>query len=486
MDFNAMLNSFWQTLVERLPHVLMALGILIVGWIIAVVVRAIVRKGLGLIKLDELVVKNTESKMNLENGIALGAYYVVLVLALIMFFDALNLNTVSGTLQGLVDEFFGFLPNLIGAAALAVVGWVLATIVRRVVSAGLGKTTIDEKLQTSAGMKPMSKSIGDILYGLVLLMFLPMVLSTLRLNGLLDPVRNMIDDMLASLPNILAAGLLGLFGWYLANLLRNLVVNLLQTTGVDKLGARAGLKGTMPLSRLIGLLVFIFVFVPTMIAALNELGIDAIAVPATAMLQEMMDAIPNIFSAAVILAVAWLVSGFVADVITKLLGGLGFDNVPAKLGLRALPQGTSPSKFVGKVIVFFVMLFAVVEAANALGFSQVSDLVALMIAFGGQVLLGIAIISVGLWIANLAHAALSRQAGANATFFAGLARVAILGIVFAMGLGAMDVAPRIVEAAFILTLGAVAVAFALSFGLGGREAAGKQMEHWLSKLRRQG
>ena len=58
-----------------------------------------------------------------------------------------------------------------------------------------------------------------------------------------------------------------------------------------------------------------------------------------------------------------------------------------------------------------------------------------------------------------------------------------MGVVFAMGLGAMEVAPRIVEAAFILTLGAVAVAIALSFGLGGREAAGKQMEYLLARMR---
>ena len=66
---------------------------------------------------------------------------------------------------------------------------------------------------------------------------------------------------------------------------------------------------------------------------------------------------------------------------------------------------------------------------------------------------------------------------------AGLARFAILGVVFAMGLRAMDLANEIVNAAFYLTLGAVAVAVALSFGLGGREAAGKQMEHWLGRSR---
>ena len=60
----------------------------------------------------------------------------------------------------------------------------------------------------------------------------------------------------------------------------------------------------------------------------------------------------------------------------------------------------------------------------------------------------------------------------------------ILGLVLAMGLRAMGIADSIVELAFGLVLGAIAVAVALSFGLGGREAAGRQMEHWLSRMRR--
>jgi len=66
---------------------------------------------------------------------------------------------------------------------------------------------------------------------------------------------------------------------------------------------------------------------------------------------------------------------------------------------------------------------------------------------------------------------------------ANTARFAILGIVIAMGLRAMGLADDIVNLAFGLTLGSVAIAVALSFGLGGREAAGRQMEHWLSQLR---
>jgi hypothetical protein len=66
---------------------------------------------------------------------------------------------------------------------------------------------------------------------------------------------------------------------------------------------------------------------------------------------------------------------------------------------------------------------------------------------------------------------------------AGIARYAILGLVLAMGLSAMGVAEEIVNMAFALVFGAVAVAVALSFGLGGREAAGRQMEHWMARLR---
>jgi len=243
----------------------------------------------------------------------------------------------------------------------------------------------------------------------------------------------------------------------------------------------------MSLSRLAGLLVFVFVFVPALVQALDALKMQAVSEPATGVLNTFMSAIPNLFAAGVILAVAFYISDFVANLATSLLAGVGFDRVPAKLGVGGLFGDTGgASRFVGRLIVFFVMLFAVVEAADMVGFDQVSGLVEMFIHFGGQVLLGVVIIAVGLWMANLAHAAMMRLESPYAGLMAGLARITILGIVFAMGLRAMDLANEIVEAAFYLTLGAVAVAFALSFGLGGREAAGKQMEHWLSKLRGQG
>ena len=131
------------------------------------------------------------------------------------------------------------------------------------------------------------------------------------------------------------------------------------------------------------------------------------------------------------------------------------------------------------------MLFATVEAANRLDFTEVRDLVATFIKFGGQVLLGSVILAVGLWLANLAYDGIRRVSGEESRGLARIAQIAVLGVITAMGLRAMGIADEIVDLAFGLILGAVAVAVALSFGLGGREAAGKQMEYWLSKLRKE-
>jgi len=383
-----------------------------------------------------------------------------------------------------VTKVFDFGPSLFAGAVLALIAWVLANVIRTLVTTALSKTSIDEKVSQAAAMKPVSNSIGDVLYWLVLLMFLPAILGTLKMEGLLAPVQGMVDKILAMLPNILAAAIIGLVGWFVARILRDLVENLLQVVGVNRIGEKAGLTGNVSLSQLGGLLVFIFVFVPALVAALNTLQIEAISAPATQMLGAFMAAIPNIFAAVIILSIAFVLARFISGLIARMLDGLGANTLPEKLGLAAVSaDGFSLSAFVGKVVSVFIMLFAAVEASNQLGFAQVSTIVSTLIEFAGQVLLGGVILGAGFWIAGVAHKAVIRVAGESAAAMAGILRAAILGLVMAMGLRAMGIADDIVNLAFGLVLGAIAVAFALSFGLGGREAAGKQMEHWLAKLR---
>jgi hypothetical protein len=317
----------------------------------------------------------------------------------------------------------------------------------------------------------------------VILLFVPSILGAFDLRGLLEPVQGMMSKLLDMVPNVFGAAVIGFVGWLVAKVLRGLVTNLLAAAGADKMGSQIGLADAVKLSRLAGTIVFILIFVPTLIAALDALKVEAISRPATEMLERLLAAVPNLVAAALILVVTWYVAKFAADLLSRLLAGMGLDALPEKLGMDTAFSGPlKPSGLVRVLALFFAMLFATVEAAHRLDFTQVRDLVAMFIKFGGEVLLGGAILLIGFWLANLAFNAISRAS--ERTGLARLARVAILGLVIAMGLRAMGIADDIVNLAFGLTLGAVAVAFALAFGLGGREAAGRQMEHWLSQLRK--
>ncbi|MDH4193945.1 MAG: mechanosensitive ion channel [Nitrospirota bacterium] len=484
MDLSKLIETLQETLGGTLPSVLGALGILILGWFVAMAVRAGIRKGLGMLNVNQRLHSTTGSEIDIEGGAAAGIYYLVLLLVLVGFFNALNLELVSGPLKALVDQVLAFVPRLVAGGILILIVWIIATVLRTIVAKALQSTTLDEKLSAGAGMRPISDNLGNVVFWLIVLLFLPAILGTLEIDGLLEPVQGMVNEMLGMLPNVFGAVLIGVVGWFLAKIVRDLVSNLLTAAGTDRLGEQVGLRGTMSLSHLLGLVVYILILVPAVVAALQALEIEVITGPATDMLNRMMTAIPDIFAATIILGIAFAISRLVSHLMSNLLGGLGFDALPGKLGLgQAFTGQTTPSSLVGKIIAFFIMLFAVVEATSQLGFDQVSDLVTMFTEFGGQVLLGSAIIAIGFWLSNLAYETILRIHGANSGGVANIARFAILGLVIAMGLRAMGLANEIVNLAFGLTLGAVAVAVALSFGLGGREAAGKQMEHWLSQAR---
>ncbi len=203
-------------------------------------------------------------------------------------------------------------------------------------------------------MQPISAKLGNVVFRLVVLLFLPAILGTLEVDGLLVPVQGMVNEILGMLPNIFGAIVIGVVGWFLAKIVRDLVSNLLTAAGTDRLGEQIGLRGTMSLSHLIALVMYILILVPAVVAALQALEIEVITGPATHMLNTMMSAIPDIFAAAIILGIAFAISRLVSQLVANLSGGLGFDTLPEKLGLgQAFTGSTAPSSVVGNLLAFF-------------------------------------------------------------------------------------------------------------------------------------
>ncbi len=474
---------------DQFQPIIAAVVILLLGWVVALIIAAAVKKVLQKIgtnqKISSATTPTTAHFFDIERIISKVVFWFILIIAVIAALNVLNINSVSGPFSDMLAQVLAFIPSLLAAIAVGFVGWILAKLVRMGLQRVLSRTQLDEKLSSEVGVRPISQNLADIVYWLILLLFLPIVLSILGLNGLLTPVQNMVNEAILFLPNLFIAGVIVFAGYILAKIVRGIVEGLLRSLNLQSQAEKIGLFKNGNLPNLLGSFVFTLIIITALIVAFEALGIEAISQPATAMLYEILNAIPHIIAAGLILIIAYVVSRFVARLVTELVAGTGVDQIPAKLDLQRFLGSTKISAVVGTLIIFFTMLFAVAEAANRLGFGQVSGLISMFIQFGASILLGAVILLIGFWLANMVANVLQRGQYNHSRWLGSLVRVLIMGLVIAMGLRAMGIADSIVNLAFGLTLGAVAVAFALAFGLGGRQPAERLLTELLDKARQQ-
>jgi Conserved TM helix len=498
-----------------LPSLLGAIVTLFIGWIVAFVVSSVVRNLLKRTDLDNrlgrMATGGTSSKMNTEKLVGDIVFWLIFLFAVLGFLNALNLTVVAQPLNNVLNQVLAFIPKLASAAALAAVAWLVATAVKAIVvrTAGTLVPAMSRRMAVGENQVLPSETLGNALYWFVFLFFLPLILDVLDLRGPLAPVQNLLNDILSALPNIFKAGLIGLVGWFVARIVRELVTNLLAAAGTERLATKIGLNRAAPgqsLSGLLGTVVYLMVLIPTAVAALDALQIPAISGPATSMLQRVLDIIPQILTAAGILAVAYVVSQFIGELVTNLLNGLGFNNIFQALGLNSLHDSTTttptppgipttrgtivpsthkqtPSEVAGLVARIGVMLVAAVAATGVLGIESLTQLVNGLLLISGQVLSGVVVFAIGLYLANLAQRVVSSSGTHQSQVLGQIARLAIIVFVGAMALQQMGIAASIVNLAFGLLLGAIAVAMAISFGLGGRDVASEQLRDWLSGFR---
>jgi hypothetical protein len=493
MQFNW--DQFLEALEGYLPHLVGAFAILVVGWLGALLVAAIVRGVLRKTPLDKKIakllgkdLKDIEAR-ELENQVGKTVYYLLMLFVLVAFFQALGLSLITEPLNNLLNRLFEFLPRLAGGGMLLLAAWLIASLLRIIIARVLDATKLDERLGSTAGLDandkvPLSKSLSEAMYWLVFLLFLPAILEALSLQGLLQPVQGMIDQLLGFLPNIFAAALILGLGWFVARIVQRVVTTLLSAVGADKLSERTGLAtvlGKQQLSDVVGLVVYALILIPVLIASLNALELDVITSPASNMLNMILASLPVIFAAIVVLVLAYMVGRVVSGLVENVLKGLSFDSFVGRIGLVKKTEDAkwAPSSIVATLVMISIMLFAATEAFRLLGFTPVVELVSQFTVFAGHVLLGIVIFGVGLYLANLAAKAIEVSAATQSNVLAMVARIAILVLATAMALQEMGLANEIINMAFGILLGAVAVAAAIAFGVGGRDVAGKELKRMI-------
>ncbi|MGY0401702.1 mechanosensitive ion channel [Carnobacterium jeotgali] len=399
------------------------------------------------------------------------------------------MNNVTNSFNSGLNSFFDFLPTLLGAILLLLLAWIIATVVKKAVQKGL-KAAGFGKLLTKWGVSNSQEqadktidSLAQVLYFLVWLLFLPGILGMLGLDAVARPISNMFDTALNFLPNLFAAIVIIAIGVIVARFVKNLVYNLALTLDVDKWVSKltssktdidatpsASQKSTM--AKVLGNIVYIIILIPIVTIALETLNIDSISRPIVGVLNQVLAAIPNIIVAVILLAVGIAIAKFVGELLTDLLSSSGINNL-TRYVKNSGNMNFDLAKIIGQIVAVVIGVFFLVEALNVLNLEVLNTIGQAIIAYLPLVLSALIILGIGV-VGGTALGGLIKKSTGNK--FAGeiLKYILIVLSVF-MALDQLQFATSIVNLAFILILGALSVAFAIAFGIGGRDFAKSQL-----------
>ncbi|HEX8514294.1 MAG TPA: mechanosensitive ion channel [Allosphingosinicella sp.] len=384
-------------------------------------------------------------------------------------------------------------PKILAAIAILVIAWLLARAAKWAIAKVVDKVPALRKHYEAEPGKTLGSLIGDIVFWLIILIGIMLAVQPLELGGVLDPVRQLTTNALAFIPNVVGAGLIFFIGLIVARIVRRLVEGALLAANADGWLRKAGLSanaGTVPaspegaapaiagsrtsISKSVGMVVFFLIMIPVTISALDALKIEAISGPATQMLHTILDSIPLVIGALILLAIGFLLGKLAKQAIEQLLPSMGFDRSVSAIGIST--EGGSPSRAVGTAVMLAIVIFFAIKAAELLQSPLIAAMLAEVLELGSKVLFGAVIILGGVAIARI----VSNLVGGAGTegWLPTILRWAIIALAVAIGLRFMGLANEIVIIAFASIIGSAAVACALAFGLGGRPTAHKLLEQW--------
>ncbi|MBA3855153.1 MAG: hypothetical protein C0503_12125, partial [Gemmatimonas sp.] len=145
----------------------------------------------------------------------------------------------------------------------------------------------------------------------------------------------------------------------------------------------------------------------------------------------------------------------------------------------------TPSRVLGNVVFWFLIFTAMLIAADTLGIDYLGQAFAELVSYVPSVIAAVVIVILGLVLGDLVAALIAASAGglAGASTLARAGKGGVVLLAVFMSLQELGVATGIVTTAFAIIFGAIALALALSFGLGNRELAGEVTRRWYEDWR---
>ncbi|HYJ31378.1 MAG TPA: mechanosensitive ion channel, partial [Allosphingosinicella sp.] len=297
---NAAGPRFEGELMEWLPRILGAIAILIVAWILARAAKWAIAK---LVDRVPALRRHYETEPGKTLGSMIGdvVFWLILLIGIMLALQPLRLTQVLEPVQRLTNNAFAFIPNIIGAAFIFIVGLVVAKIVRRLVEGALLAANADgwmrrtgladgpsappatvagapAEVTTPAPRASISRSVATLVFYLIMIPVAIAALDPLRIDAISGPATQMLQTIANAIPNVLGALILLAIGFVVGKLAKAAIEQLLPSMGFDRSVSALGFSsGTVSPSRTIGTAVMIAIILFFAVQAAQLLNSPIIA-----------------------------------------------------------------------------------------------------------------------------------------------------------------------------------------------------------------
>lgn len=548
------LQQTWAAVAPHVPSIALSLAILVGGWIIAIIIRAIVFAGLKKTTIDDRIAEALGVRVEgdrVERGVSRFVYWVVLAFVIVAFLERLEVSAVTTPIVGALEGLSAALPSILKALLIAFVGLLAASVVRRAVVAILERTALVSRIEKWSGLdtdgtttadiatkdeepkntkkrrkkrkrsdeEPTSASetIGAICFWVIIVLTAVPVLEALKIGVLAAPLSGAITVVSTYLPKVLGAALLAGLGYFLGRAARAVITAVVDRTGVDRALSRAGLAGVLgdqTAGSILGNLAMAFILLHFAISAVGQLDIQEISGPLGTILTQIYAFLPRLLVGALLLAVGIAVAKIASRFVRGVLAAIGFNTLMEHIGLYTVSaeakrqqqeskkqlearlegedvddEGSvdplmagktkleTPADIGGVVVAAVIVLLFLRQALETMGLDGLAAMFDSLIGYLPDVLVAAVVLAAGMWAGGWAKERLAEVTGDTedrlVKALPSIVHGAIVVIAAMVALQQLGVGNQIIAIAFSLLLGALCLALALAFGLGGREVAGE-------------
>ena len=287
-----------------------AIVIFLVGKFVAGKIKDILVKVLSKTSLDERFGKLIGNNAGVSNIVANIVHALLLIFVVTLALSKAGMGEAVEPLKNMLNDFIGFIPNILGAGVLGFIAIFGAKIVKNLLENVFMGAKLDERLGSEPGTTPISKAISTSVFCFIILFLAPAILETLGLKQISEPITAIVNKITGAVPNIVIAAVVLGIGFLIAQIAQKLVKNLLDATGANALPAKVGLdipqEGNRSVSSVVSYVVMLSIVVIIVSQAIELLKLPLL----TELSAGLVGGYLNVLAAVIIFGFGLLASKF--------------------------------------------------------------------------------------------------------------------------------------------------------------------------------